>query len=335
MKPVYLIIFLLVLHTALFAQLPYSAHYPRWIRNDSLSSDQTSGITFLRHTEAGKEFFIADDSGYLRRLIISHDTEFTIHDLVLAPSVAAYFAPFPKKDFEEIAFDRKTGKVYLSVEGDGPEFKKFVGIFELFFANNSIYNDTIVAVQKLLFQPQDEFLKYTADNIGFEGFTMDEHYFYAGLEGFQTGKDFGDSTYLYVVDKRTSNIVKMIPTKPLGIHTMCGLFSTENGKLLVMDRNQAKLFYIQVDKDLNARVIASLNVPPAIPGYTQFPYTHALESVTVDDEQNIYLVDDPWKSHYIPPSKIFNVLDKKTQDNFRDFIPVIYKLSFQTLLKGN
>jgi hypothetical protein len=334
MKFTYLIIITFLVQACLFAQLPYSPHFPRWIKNDSLHSDQTSGITFLRSEDKGKEFFIADDSGFLRRVTISQDTEFTIRDLVLAPDIDAYFSKFPKKDFEEIAYDRYTGKVYLSVEGDGPNFKEWVGIFELSFAGNSIYNDTITAAKKLFFKPYDVLIKYTADNIGFEGFTMDEHYFYAGLEGFQTGREFADSTYLYVISKKTEEIVKIIPTKPLGIHTMCGLFSTENGKLLVMDRNQAKLFYVGIDKDLNASVLASIVTPSAIPGYLQYPYTHSLESVTVDDEQNIYLTDDPWKSRFIPPSKIFNALDKKTQDCFRDFIPVIYKLSFQTLTKG-
>ena len=317
-----------------FAQLPYSAHYPRWIRNESTHSDQTSGITYMRTTAAGKEFLLADDTGFLRRLIIANDTLFTIRDLVLAPDVDKYFRAFPKMDFEEIVYDKKSGEVFLSIEGNGSEFKKWVGIFKLTFAHNDPFNDTIIAQTKLAFKPQEQFLKYTADNIGFEGFATDEKYYYAGLEGFQIGKDFADSSLLYVVDRRTQDIIKIIPTKKLGIHTMCGLCSIGNGKLLVMDRNQAKLFCIEIDNDLNAKVVASLALPSAIPGYPQLPYTHSLESVTMDDEQNIYVVDDPWKSHFLPPAKIFDQLDKTTQRCFKEYIPVIFKLTFQTLMNG-
>ncbi len=334
MKKFLLVLTLVLCTISAFAQLPYSAHFPRWIKNGSLHSDQTSGITFLRTTTAGKEFLLADDTGFLRRLIISQDTLFIIRDLVLAPGVAAYFDRFPKKDFEEIVYDRGTGDVLLSIEGNDPGFIKWVGVYKLTFAQNSPFNDTVVAVSKLVFTPQDTFLKYTASNIGFEGFAADENYFYAGLEGFQSGKDFADSTYLYVIDKHTNAIKKIISTKGLGIQTICGLCAVSNGKLLVMDRNQAKLFYITIGDSLDAHVLANMTTPPAIPQYTQFPYTQALESVTFDDEGNIYLVDDPWKSHFIPSAKIFDQLDKSTQNSFKEFIPVIYKLTFQTLMNG-
>ncbi len=327
------LLFALLLATP-FAQVPYSPTYPRWLKNSTTNSDQTSGITYLRTTGSTKEFLLADDTGFLRRLLITDDTVFTIRTLVLSPDVQTYLKDFPKKDFEEISYDRQTGKIYLSIEGNNPDFKKYVGIYEITFADNSIYNDTIVSLSKLAIEPNEEFLRYTDNNIGFEGFTMDHNYFYAGLEGFQTGRQFADSTLLYIIGKQDLEIKKTISTRSLGIHTMCGLCAIGDGKLLVMDRNNAKLSYIEIDNDLNAKYISGIAIPPAIPGYRNLPYIASLESVTMDDQKNIYLVDDPWKSMFSPIKEILNQLDAVTQNNFHEYIPVIYKLNFQQLVIG-
>ena len=317
----------------LAAQSIYSPSYPRWLKSESVSSDQTSGITYLRSVGGVKEFITADDIGFIRRIFLTNDTLFTIKNLVFTDKAESFLKDFPKRDFEEISVDKSTGKVYLSIEGNNPDFKKWVGIYQLSFLHDDIYNDTICAIEKLKISPESQLLEYTDNNIGFEGFSADSKYFYAALEGFANDGLFVDSTFIYVIDKKSMSIVKSIPTKKLGIHTICGLYTISDRKLLALDRNQRMLFMIQIDKKLNAKVLHSLELPPAIPDYTNLPYMMAVESVTMDEEQNIYLIDDPWKKMFSPEDKVFAKLDETAKQNFKNFVPIIYKLSIKTLTK--
>jgi hypothetical protein len=45
----------------------------------------------------------------------------------------------------------------------------------------------------------------------------------------------------------------------------------------------------------------------------------------MDSQNNIFLVDDPWKTFFIPSTEILNQLDSLTVNHFRNFVPVIYK----------
>ena len=62
-----------------------------------------------------------------------------------------------------------------------------------------------------------------------------------------------------------------------------------------------------------------------IPGYNQFEYVAALESITMDNNKNIYLVDDPWRMFYVPREIVLKKLDNETVSNFKKFIPIIFK----------
>ena len=66
-----------------------------------------------------------------------------------------------------------------------------------------------------------------------------------------------------------------------------------------------------------------------IPGYSEYDYVVSMESITMDDSGNLFLVDDPWRNFFIPPGEILQKLDEKTVQNFKDFIPVIYKLNLK------
>ncbi len=310
--------------------LKEDSHYPRWMQSDSTHSDQTSGITFITSTEQNKKIFlIADDIGKIYHFTIENDTTFNFEPVTFSPQVVAYLDTFPKADFEEIVYDKYTGNVYLSIEGNQPDPKKFVGIYKLNFENDNVLSNNLMSMEKLNITPSYLFTKYVANNIGYEGLAVDENHFYLGLEGFSEQNIFADSTLLFVVDKNNLKIQKTIGTKNLGIGTICGLYSDKDNSIYGIDRNNKKLFHIEIDNSLNVISSYTKSLKSSIPGYPEYDYVAALESITSDDENNFYLVDDPWKTYYVPSQDILNHLDRKTIDNFKEFIPVIYKYSFQ------
>lgn len=301
------------------------SNYPRWLKENDYRTDQTSGITFIKSEGTKKYFLLADDIGKLHLLEISNDTMIILKPIIFSESVQNYLSAFPKKDFEEISFDKLTGNVFLSIEGNGDAFNDFVGIYKLKFAGDDIFNREVISIEKLKFEPAEEFYRYTNKNIGYEGFTSDNNYFYLGLEGFTTNYQFADSAIIFITSKDKQKIVKAINTKLLGIHTICGLFSDSDYSIWGIDRNNRKLFHILFDKNLEVTYSKLFDLAALVPSYPQINYTAGIESVTMDSENNFYIVDDPWKEMYVPPQNILEKLDSVTIKNFNEFIPIIYK----------
>ncbi len=307
-------------------QLIGSPNYPRWIQSGEAHTDQTSGITYIgKDTTGAKNFIIVDDIGKINRFNILNDTVFTLINISFYDSVENYLSGFPKKDFEEIFFDKASGKFYLSIEGNKPSPEKYVGIYRIEFENEDVNSNRISSIERLEFKPSETFLKYIDNNIGYEGFTGDENYFYLGLEGFSSNGYFADSTVIFIADKNNLNIIKEINTKSLGIHTICGLFSDNNNSVWGIDRNNRKIFHLTFDENLNLISTELYDVKISIPSYSSLSYVGALESITMDDENNLFLIDDPWKKFFVPQTEILSKLDNKTVDNFKKYIPIIYK----------
>ncbi len=303
-----------------------SAHFPRWLSTAKFHTEQTSGIAFIGKDSLGnKNFLLADDIGKIHLMKITDDTTFAFIDIKFSDSVINYFKDFPKLDFEEIVFDPWTKNVYLSVEGNGEEYRKFVHILRLIFKDNNIYSAYLQYVEDIKIEPEDEFLKFTKPNIGFEGIAVDSNNFYLGLENIYGTKSFGDSTLIYIVDKKNLTIKKTISTSGLGIQTICGLYSDNNNSLWGVDRNKRLIFHLTLNKNLDINQIRKTDFVPAIPGYTNIPYVSSAESICMDNENNIYIVDDPWYQFYIPPDSTLKQLDEETVTDFKEFIPVIYK----------
>jgi hypothetical protein len=324
-------VFLLLLFTA--AALPQistttlrvesAAGYPRWLCEGNYRTDQTSGIAYI----GGDNFLLADDIGILHRLTITQDTIFTFHKVSFSKEVDNFLSGFPKKDFEEILYDHHTGKVLISIEGNKPLVKETVGIYEIKFYNDDLFSDSVISISKLRIEPEEVFLKYTDNNIGFEGLAADSLYYYAALEGFSEGFLFADSTLLYVIDKNDLEIKKVLSTRDVGIETICGLYADEELSLYGIDRNNRNLFHIKFNDQLDITDVSIENISSAIPNYNSFNYVAAFESLTMDDKRNIYIVDDPWRTFYVPSQNILLQLDEKTVRKFKDFIPVIYKFN--------
>ena len=302
-------------------------YYPRWLKNDSYLTSQTSGITFVNKSADGiQQFLLADDIGKIHRFFISNDTVFNFSEIKFSSQASSFLSEFPKLDFEEIFYDRYTGDVYITIEGNEENHLLFHGVYKLIFANNDISQDSVISLKKLEFHPKEKFYAYLRWNTGYEGFTADENYFYLGLENIQTPDgQFTDSTVIRIADKSTLEIVKEVSTNGLGLSTICGLYSNEDYSLWGIDRNRKKVFKLNFDEYFNITEKNFFDVKTVVPGYNNFEYVGSLESITFVSENTIFLVDDPWHTYFIPPDEILNQLDNSTINNFENFIPVIYK----------
>lgn len=299
-------------------------NFPLWLKTNQSRTDQTSGITFIKSECDRKYFLLADDIGAIHLLTLKRDSIFKIEKILFADSIDHYFSNFPKMDFEEITYDNKTGEVFLSVEGNGDHYNDYVGLYKMIFNANDVLSKQIISIEKLIFKPTSLFYKYTSWNIGYEGFALDDNYFYLGLEGFNNNSHFADSTLIFVVNKSDLNIIKEISTKSLGVHTICGLFSNEDYSLWGIDRNNRTIFHILFDEEFNVRNFAKFDGEAFIPGYHNLNYLPSYESITMDDN-NIYIVDDPWKEVFIPKQDIIDKLDDQTINDFKEYIPIIFK----------
>lgn len=295
--------------------------YPLWLKTDSSRTDQTSGIAFIQGDSLGKHFLLVDDIGSIHLITLSENSVDKIERVNFAP----YFNEFPKLDFEEIVYDKSDGSVYLSIEGNGENSKILAGIYKLNFKDDNILSREIITVQKILFDPDSLFLKYLESNIAYEGLAIDQKYFYLGLENLFQNFQFVDSTVIFIASKSDFNIVKEINTKIFGITTICGLFSDSDLSLWGVDRNRRKIFHIMFDDYLNIQNYSEYDCSLQIPGYKNLNYLPSIESITFDDENNIYTVDDPWREMFVPPHQVLEKLDNETINNFKSYIPTIFK----------
>lgn len=301
--------------------------YPGWLINNKYQISQTSGITFIRENIDGSlEFLLADDVGKIHRLFIQDDTLFIFSEIKFSKEVLNYFSDFPKLDFEEIFYDRFTGEVYLTIEGNERNHLSYHGIYRLKFKDDNIFQDSVMSLEKLLFKPEDIFYNNLLPNIGYEGFTADENYFYLGLENEQISEgNFSEQTLLRIADKHSLKIIKEISTEKLNISTICGLYSDENFSLWGIDRNHKKVFKLLFDEYFNIVDLDIFEIETVIPRYNQFKYVGSLESITAVAEKFLFLVDDPWLKFFIPPTEILEKLDSGTVNNFNKYVPVIFK----------
>lgn len=330
MKRLFFILIIFISSSISFSQkekfnLLLDENYPLWLKSDKANTDQTSGIAFIKNDCSTNYFLLADDIGAIHLAAIKENKIEKIDKIEFVNETERFFPTFPKMDFEDIAFDKETGEAYLSVEGNGEKFNDFVGIFKLIFKNRDVFTKQVVAIIRINFRPQNLFFKYTSWNIGYEGIALNNKYFFLGLEGFQKDNLFADSTLIFIANKNDMEIVKTINTKEFGIHTVCGLFTDEENSLWGVDRNNRKIFHFLFDEKFNVKEFTSFNGTTEIPGFKDLNYLPSFESITMDDKKNIYVVDDPWKTVFIPAENIYDQLDEETKTNFKNYIPTIYK----------
>ena len=109
------------------AQISKDDLFPRWLIGNGYHTEQTSGITYIGSNNKDEKFFLlVDDIGKIHRMKITNDTSFSFTSICFSEEVLWYFHDFPKLDFEEITYDKYTGDVYLSIEGNEDNYNDFL-----------------------------------------------------------------------------------------------------------------------------------------------------------------------------------------------------------------
>ena len=306
-------------------------HYPRWLKSGNYRTAQTSGIAFIEEDENGSdEFLLIDDIGKLHRLKISNDTIFNLTEINFSDEVREYLNAFPKIDFEEISYDKFNGDVYITIEGNGPDFLMHNGIYKIEFKDGNVLRNLVTGIKKIDVEPEEVFTKHIRENVGYEGLAVSKKYLYLGLEGIlNKDNSFSGNTRILVVDKSSLRILREIYTDEFNIASICGLYAESDSLVWGIDRNNRTVFKLKFDNSLNTTSYRLLRLKTVIPSYNEYEYTGSLESITMNKRKNIFLVDDPWHSHFVPDSTILEKLDEETIKNYKNFVPVIYKFTIE------
>ena len=309
--------------------------YPLWIIDSAGNHiEQTSGIYYLGKLGDETIFLTCDDIGKINKLIINESItppSIKIVEIGLSNNVLEVFTSFRKKDFEDISFDKEKNKVYLSVEGyafdkkNPMEFKNHEGIYELSCNNDALHFDSLLAITKL--ELPEKIFEYTQDNVGMEGLTLTDNYFFFGLENCRNNaSNFTDSTFLYILNIKTNDL-KIIPTRKLFISSICGLYAKSDYELFGIDRNARSMFRILFNPDFSIENVELLQIDLSIPNHPDINQILGVapESITIDDQNNIYVTVDPWKDYYKPDLQDSKKLNEKEKEYFENAVPIIYK----------
>lgn len=316
-------------------------NYPIWMKDSTgIQTDQTSGLSYVGEKDGIKIFISCDDIGKIHRLTIDESKnppQLTIKEISFSEEVQELFRKFKKTDMEEIFYDKFNNKILLSIEGheyssqDPMIYRKKEGIYEITFNKDILTFDTILTIKRL--QLPKEVYVHTFDNIGFEGFSATENYFFLGLENLQQdGNEFSDSTILYILNRKT-NELKSIGTRELKISTICGLYAADDYNLYGIDRNRRSMFYIKFDENHSVIQNETKEMDLSIPLHKDINRILGIapESITFDFKGNIYVSIDPWKDFYKPDLTEKKKLSNEELKNFYDNVPIIYK--FKNIFK--
>lgn len=302
--------------------------FPAWLVDGEKYPQQTSGITFIKNDELGQPIFIICDDKQALHFLKVVDNEFTLTDITIDSSVTDTLPPKIRLDIEDVAYDKYTNKVYISVEPDH-RYRRQFGIYELVFKGDDLFSGEVTGVKRLVITPDSLFRQYIEDNTGYEGLAVDSNYLYLGLEGIKRGETSFAGSLIRVVDKNTLKIVSTMLLDSLGINTITGLAMADDGTLWGTDRNRLNFFNLKFDNKFTVTNIRVFNIINYIPGYHQFRYAAAIEAISLDKSGFVYLIDDPFTKEYVPVENILRKMDKKTEKRFRDLVPIIYKYKIE------
>lgn len=330
-----IIVFLNVYHESSEGMLSVG-NYPIWMKDASGNrTDQTSGMTYAGSENGYKTFVACDDIGKINRIRVNENVNppaLEITEIKYSAEVQTLFDKFKKVDMEDIYYDSANSKIYLSIEGheyssyDPEIYKNKEGVYELTYNKDILTFDSVLTIRRL--KLPKEVYRYTFDNVSFEGIALTEKYLYLGLENLQDSADtFTDSTMIYIIDRKTKELVKTINTREEKISTICGLYAVDDYNLIGVDRNTRRMFYITFDEEFNIINTDLEEMDLMIPGHKDINKILgiAVESVTMDEDGNIYCSTDPWKDFYKPDLTERKRLSQEELNNFLENVPIMYK----------
>jgi hypothetical protein len=168
--------------------------------------------------------------------------------------------------------------------------------------------------------------KYTNENVGFEGMTITDNFFYIGLENISDlTAQFSDSTYLYVVDRKTSD-VKIISSKLFDAYSVTALCAVDDYTLYGIDRDSKKIFYIKFNSDFSIKETESKPIELSLPTHPDISIdlVAGAEAIAIDNDGNIYMDIDPWSDLY-RPQFVAGTLTEEEKNNLTKLVPILYK----------
>ena len=314
-------------------------NYPIWMKDSTgKRTVQTSGLSFIGMNEGKKIFISCDDIGKINRLSVDESINpphIQITEISFSEQVNSLFQKFKKIDMEDIYYDSTNNKILLSIEGheyssyDPEIYRQKEGIYEITFNKDIFKFDTLLTITRM--KLPKELYAHTFDNIGFEGFSATENYFFLGLENFQhNGDQFSDSTALYIFNRKT-NELKSITTGEYKISTICGLYSIDDYNVYGIDRNSKNMFYISFNPDFTVDQCIVKKIDLSVPMHPDMNNIIGIapEAITFDNEGNIYVATDPWKDIYKPDIAARKQLSTEELENFYTFVPMMYKFKNQ------
>jgi hypothetical protein len=340
LTPLFLIIIYITFSSLYNEEIELVDGYPIWMKNaDGFFSRQTSGLYFLGRHDSKKYFLSANDNGRIERISIDESFNPPVFNVVKLinklSTVNEYLRHLGKWDYEDIVYDKVTNKILVSMEGTSGlndltprefvNFKQLEGIYEIAF-NKTIFDcDTLTELRKLTV-PEPIF-QHSNENVAIEGFAMTENYYFMGLENLSDSLgQFSDSTYLYVIDRKT-NYVKTISSKPLNVRSISALCAVNDYTLYGVDRDSKLIFVIKFNKDFTVYDVNSISYELTLPLHEDISLDRmaGVEAIALDDEGNIYTDIDPWSDLYTPnfTPKVF--LNEEEKSNIINLIPVLYK----------
>ncbi|GIV45482.1 MAG: hypothetical protein KatS3mg036_0300 [Ignavibacterium sp.] len=112
---------------------------------------------------------ICDDIGKIHRIKLKNNKLY-IETIKFSKSVENFLDKFEKKDFEEIVYDKFTNRVYISIEGNGLNYKNEVGIYQVRFKNDDVFSDEIIDITKIEFSDWAKIFKIYRSKYWFRRF---------------------------------------------------------------------------------------------------------------------------------------------------------------------
>ncbi|HMQ70253.1 MAG TPA: hypothetical protein PKA90_14765 [Ignavibacteria bacterium] len=313
-------------------------NYPIWMleSNGIRHTNQTSGLTFIGVKDGKKIFLGVDDIGKINKLKIDESLnppEMEIYEIPFSKEINDLLYKFKKKDMEDIVYDRNNNRLFITLEGheysslDPEIYKQKEGIYELTFNKDIFTLDSMLTMKRLKLPA--EIYEHTFDNVGFEGLAVTDNYFFLGLENYQTeGKSFTDSTLLYILDRKTDEVRK-ISTHDLRISSITALYALDDHYIYGIDRNRKSMFYIKFNDDFTVKESETREMALPIPGHKDIDRVLGIapESITFDDNGDIYVATDPWLDFYKPDLADRRKISKEELNNFFEGVPIMYKFA--------
>lgn len=340
LTPLFLIIIYIIFSSLYNEKIELVNGYPIWMKNaEGFFSRQTSGLFFLGKEGSKKYFLSANDNGRIERISIDESFNPPVFNVIKLTNklstVNEFLRHLGKWDYEEIVYDKVTDKILVSMEGNSglndltprehKNFKELEGIYEFSFNKTILDCDTLTELRKLS-MPEIIF-QYSNENVAIEGFALTDNYYFAGLENLSDSlAQFSDSTYLYIVDRKTNN-VKIISSKLLNIRSISALYAANDYTLYGVDRDSKQIFYVRFNKDFTVNGVKSISYELTLPLHDDISLDlmAGAEAIAIDNEGYIYINLDPWSDLYKPDFTVKNFLTEEEKNNITMLVPVLYK----------